>query len=239
MISFLMFLFFSYYFFIFYCLSFFVFDYLFLFFFSSRRRHTRCALVTGVQTCALPIFHPGDRQRAIGGKSSDRQKHGPQRHRDAARSHKHAEGRHVAERKELNFAMTAKRLALVCAAATGLLAAAYGPAIAQQPDQLGYAETLQCVKEGQRLDRELPQIDAQRPEIERDGAAVERLGQQVDALRERSTAVFDPAVSRQYDEMRERHYEEYDRYTRTMTAFNQRVTAYNTDRKSTRLNSSH
>src|SRR3546814_3328825 len=30
----------------------------FLFFFSSRRRHTRCALVTGVQTCALPIFRP-------------------------------------------------------------------------------------------------------------------------------------------------------------------------------------
>src|SRR3546814_8937029 len=28
---------------------------LFVFFFSSRRRHTRCALVTGVQTCALPI----------------------------------------------------------------------------------------------------------------------------------------------------------------------------------------
>src|SRR3546814_13142447 len=25
------------------------------FFLSSRRRHTRCALVTGVQTCALPI----------------------------------------------------------------------------------------------------------------------------------------------------------------------------------------
>src|SRR3546814_20734383 len=25
-------------------------------FFSSRRRHTRCALVTGVQTCALPIY---------------------------------------------------------------------------------------------------------------------------------------------------------------------------------------
>src|SRR3546814_9010631 len=36
------------------------------FFFSSRRRHTRCALVTGVQTCALPILsedtasHPSD-----------------------------------------------------------------------------------------------------------------------------------------------------------------------------------
>src|SRR3546814_9048548 len=26
-----------------------------VFFFSSRRRQTRCALVTGVQTCALPI----------------------------------------------------------------------------------------------------------------------------------------------------------------------------------------
>src|SRR3546814_10312791 len=28
---------------------------LLFFFFSSRGRHTRCALVTGVQTCALPI----------------------------------------------------------------------------------------------------------------------------------------------------------------------------------------
>src|SRR3546814_2143498 len=27
-----------------------------LFFFSSRRRHTICSLVTGVQTCALPIW---------------------------------------------------------------------------------------------------------------------------------------------------------------------------------------
>src|SRR3546814_6826698 len=35
---------------------------MFLFFFSSRRRHTRCALVTGVQTCALPISpHPETR----------------------------------------------------------------------------------------------------------------------------------------------------------------------------------
>src|SRR3546814_3068739 len=32
-----------------------LFDYCLIFFFSSRRRHTRCALVTGVQTCALPI----------------------------------------------------------------------------------------------------------------------------------------------------------------------------------------
>src|SRR3546814_8906420 len=28
--------------------------------FSSRRRHTRCALVTGVQACALPIFRSKD-----------------------------------------------------------------------------------------------------------------------------------------------------------------------------------
>src|SRR3546814_16835701 len=52
-----------------------------VFCFSSRRRHTRCALVTGVQTCALPIFQsrsgavghytrgsgPGERMRARGG----------------------------------------------------------------------------------------------------------------------------------------------------------------------------
>src|SRR3546814_12120418 len=30
-----------------------------VFFFSSRRRHTSCALVTGVQTCALPIYGVG------------------------------------------------------------------------------------------------------------------------------------------------------------------------------------
>src|SRR3546814_14262094 len=36
-----------------------------LVFFSSRRRHTRCALVTGVQTCALPIF--GGRPAGAGG----------------------------------------------------------------------------------------------------------------------------------------------------------------------------
>src|SRR3546814_9355920 len=40
----------------------------FLFFFSSRRRHTRCALVTGVQTCALPISDGGaSRARSLRG----------------------------------------------------------------------------------------------------------------------------------------------------------------------------
>src|SRR3546814_2245990 len=37
------------------------------FFFSSRRRHTRCALVTGVQTCALPICKYGRFHRALYG----------------------------------------------------------------------------------------------------------------------------------------------------------------------------
>src|SRR3546814_8012229 len=38
------------------------------FVFSSRSRHTRCALVTGVQTCALPISLAGEgARRADGG----------------------------------------------------------------------------------------------------------------------------------------------------------------------------
>src|SRR3546814_16322380 len=40
-----------------------------VFFFSSRRRHTRCALVTGVQTCALPISDVDPRGGGIAGKS--------------------------------------------------------------------------------------------------------------------------------------------------------------------------
>src|SRR3546814_2443448 len=36
--------------------------------FSSRRRHTRCALVTGVQTCALPIYAIAAGKREIGGE---------------------------------------------------------------------------------------------------------------------------------------------------------------------------
>src|SRR3546814_1293498 len=35
-------------------------------FFSSRRRHTRCALVTGVQTCALPISIVGAGMALLG-----------------------------------------------------------------------------------------------------------------------------------------------------------------------------
>src|SRR3546814_1157767 len=41
-----------------------------MFFFSSRIRHTRCALVTGVQTCALPIyFLDSPRMSAVLGRS--------------------------------------------------------------------------------------------------------------------------------------------------------------------------
>src|SRR3546814_901847 len=36
------------------------------FFFSSRRRHTICALVTGVQTCALPISADERGERRVG-----------------------------------------------------------------------------------------------------------------------------------------------------------------------------
>src|SRR3546814_4245435 len=42
------------------------------FFFSSRRRHTRCALVTGVQTCALPILAQEAKVRADPNLRADR-----------------------------------------------------------------------------------------------------------------------------------------------------------------------
>src|SRR3546814_1569095 len=42
-----------------------------VFFFSSRRRHTRCALVTGVQTCALPISEPIIGVHQIEGRSDE------------------------------------------------------------------------------------------------------------------------------------------------------------------------
>src|SRR3546814_9395232 len=47
-----------------------------VFFLSSRRRHTRCALVTGVQTCALPIFLvlPKSERKLAGAKLGGRGK---------------------------------------------------------------------------------------------------------------------------------------------------------------------
>src|SRR3546814_7375965 len=53
------------------------------FFFSSRRRHTSCALVTGVQTCALPILAVVPLQRDIDADAvalaADRDRVGEQR----------------------------------------------------------------------------------------------------------------------------------------------------------------
>src|SRR3546814_5257070 len=42
-----------------------------MFFFSSRRRHTRCALVTGVQTCALPICLTDEEAKKFAERSPD------------------------------------------------------------------------------------------------------------------------------------------------------------------------
>src|SRR3546814_11366799 len=49
-----------------------------VFFFSSRRRHTRCALVTGVQTCALPISLRAESISRENGLALRRQKKGPE-----------------------------------------------------------------------------------------------------------------------------------------------------------------
>src|SRR3546814_10544392 len=54
------------------------------FFFSSRRLHTKCALVTGVQTCALPISPGGMPLRRAGGHGQRRGaslRDGPGHHR--------------------------------------------------------------------------------------------------------------------------------------------------------------
>src|SRR3546814_4510673 len=48
-----------------------------LFIFSSRRRHTLCALVTGVQTCALPIYRRSNLRRCRSNSECDK-------YRDAA-----------------------------------------------------------------------------------------------------------------------------------------------------------
>src|SRR3546814_8061987 len=61
----------------------------FVLFFSSRRRHTRCALVTGVQTCALPIWQPvsleviGEAYRRLGAVSDKRRATGARTPRQA------------------------------------------------------------------------------------------------------------------------------------------------------------
>src|SRR3546814_6416235 len=56
-----------------------------VFFITSRRRHTRCALVTGVQTCSLPIYLPQRQdllRRARNTAPQSRQLHANERHRN-------------------------------------------------------------------------------------------------------------------------------------------------------------
>src|SRR3546814_3946645 len=73
-----------------------------LFFFSSRRRHTRCALVTGVQTCALPIS--GDVNARIGHAQRIRQRRPDSWRRGSAIVVKPA----VAEVSDMNVSRFAK-----------------------------------------------------------------------------------------------------------------------------------
>src|SRR3546814_17139031 len=68
-----------------------------VFFFSSRRRHTRCALVTGVQTCALPISPPWQLARLRLHHRPERlHRHQPPRHRRRGRGGGRVVGRHFA-----------------------------------------------------------------------------------------------------------------------------------------------
>src|SRR3546814_2721777 len=72
--------------------------YLLCFFFSSRRRHTRCALVTGVQTCALPILREGQLlqgifRRQIAKRAKDERPQ-PFRPRPPHRGNRRGGGRH-------------------------------------------------------------------------------------------------------------------------------------------------
>src|SRR3546814_13857789 len=67
------------------------------FFFSSRRRHTRCALVTGVQTCALPICVARSRglspRRSARVRSVARRRVHPRRRTVSGRRHRRPRGR--------------------------------------------------------------------------------------------------------------------------------------------------
>src|SRR3546814_7378661 len=70
---------------------------MYLFFFSSRRRHTRCALVTGVQTCALPICGIG----ATLWQASEAKQHAALAERQAELARQEATNAHArAERAE-------------------------------------------------------------------------------------------------------------------------------------------
>src|SRR3546814_8246288 len=62
-----------------------------VFFFSSRRRHTSCALVTGVQTCALPISGSEHIRHAVHGDHHDH----PDAEDAGQETEAHSHGHHV------------------------------------------------------------------------------------------------------------------------------------------------
>src|SRR3546814_5900929 len=88
------------------------------FFFSSRRRHTSCALVTGVQTCALPIWprraphlgggdeEPLRRQRALAETEVSRADIGPfaARAGNELQRHPHHAAGAARDQRQLQFA---------------------------------------------------------------------------------------------------------------------------------------
>src|SRR3546814_20107865 len=67
-------------------------------FFSSRRRHTRCALVTGVQTCALPIFQLKKVFPMSWARSRSARRAPPASARTPASPHRHTIGRSATAR---------------------------------------------------------------------------------------------------------------------------------------------
>src|SRR3546814_10824237 len=69
------------------------------FFFSSRRRHTRCALVTGVQTCALPISTEPREEVASGGIEEERPDEDRTNHRQTGEREQRIEHDHKANRE--------------------------------------------------------------------------------------------------------------------------------------------
>src|SRR3546814_6921648 len=66
-------------------------------FFSSRRRHTRCALVTGVQTCALPILGKASQDPTLTGVRPNTLADAPQLRLDVDRTQAQAMGLSVTD----------------------------------------------------------------------------------------------------------------------------------------------
>src|SRR3546814_8292886 len=81
------------------------------FFFSSRRRHTRCALVTGVQTCALPISAPLKQRMDSRLREDDREGLGMTRKGDVMTSSRHSAARISILLSELIISSTVSRSA--------------------------------------------------------------------------------------------------------------------------------